>query len=348
MGRYWSGRIRMLLLVGLPCILCSLALGSMPRNITAVKLHIDRCSKEERKFGACVFDEAASTDFKIWVGVNMTLILFVLYYGVTHSISWFQCLKEHGCCDCDSCDCCCYCDCDCDCDCCESFDCYDACTDGCQDLDGFVYFYLMSIGLGYCALVDLICYFAMPFLVTVVSLGKWYRSSMSPVVFVLGQYSGYASLCMGVAWILTLTVCLPCVTSRNKCVRSLAPVLGTSLSFGLIFVIIAASSQKTMEKLKVAHHFEKYQLMTSGLILAFTNVVCYLLTYLIELRRKHIQESNEQFYDLDDEYTPQSSFSNVTQSGSYAYELTRSPAEVTDPYDGSTLTVSRAQLSTFV
>lgn len=322
MGRYWSGRIRMLLLVGLPCIVYSLALGFVPRNIAAVKMHLDRCNKKEKSFGACIFDKAASTDFKMWVGVNMALILLVLYYGVTHSISWCQCLEEHDGCD--------------------------ACTDGCQDLDGFVYFYLMSIGLGYCALVDLICYFAMPFLVTVVSLGKWYRSSMSPVVFVLGQYSGYASLCMGVAWILTLTVCLPCVTSRNKCVRSLAPVLGTSLSFGLIFVIIAASSQKTMEKLKVAHHFEKYQLMTSGLILAFTNVVCYLLTYLIELRRKSIQESNEQFDDSDDEYTPQSSFSNVTQSGSHAYELTRSPAEVADPYDGSTLTASRAQLSTFV
>ncbi|EFO60882.1 Hypothetical protein GLP15_4085 [Giardia lamblia P15] len=336
MGRYWSGRIRMLLLVGLPCIAYSLALGSVPRNIAAVKMHIDRCGREKRKFSACVFDKAASTDFKLWVGVNATLALLVLYYGVTHSISWYQCLGDRDCCDHDGCDCC------------ESFDCYDACADGCQDLDGFVYFYLVSIGLGYCALVDLICYLAMPFLVTIVSVGKWYRSSMSPVVFVLGQYSGYASLCIGVAWILTLTFCLPCVASRNKCTRSLAPVLGAGLSFGLIFIIIASDSQKAMKKLKVAFPFKRPQLMTSGLILAFTNAVCYLFTYLVELHGKRIQESNGQFDDSDDEYTLQSSFSTAGQPSFCAYESACSPTGVSDPRGDSVLAASRAQTSTFV
>lgn len=343
MGRYWSGRVKMLLLVGVPCIICSLVLGSMPRNIVAIKMRIDHCNKEKMKLNACIFDKTASSEFKIWFGVNVALLIITLYYGITHSINFGRCLSENGCCEHDGCG-----NYDNNCDCCESFDCYDACSDGCQYLDGFIYFYLISIGLGYYTLVDLVCYTAAPFLVTVTSAQNLNNPSMSPVVFTLGQYSGYASLCIGIMWILTLTVCLPCATSQNSCVRALVPVFGAGISFGLILIVIAADSQKAMEKLKINPPFEKSKVMTCGLILAFTNVICYLIIYFFELRRKHIQENNEQFDDSDYEYDLQNSLSYVTGSNSYAFESTHSPAEANVSHGESALTTSRTQISTFV
>lgn len=80
-----------------------------------------------------MFDKAATADFKMWLGVNASLIILTLYCGVTHSISFIQCLGDRGCCnDCDGCD-----DCDRCHDCCQTFDCYDTCSGVCQDLSGF-------------------------------------------------------------------------------------------------------------------------------------------------------------------------------------------------------------------
>lgn len=339
MSRYWSGRVKMLLFVGIPCIICSLVLGTMPRNIVAVKIHIDQCNKNNTKPGVCMFDKAASTEFKMWLGVNITLIILTLYYGITHSINFIRCIKDHGNCNESN-------GCDSTCTCCQNFDCYDVCSDVCQSLNGFVYFYLISIGVGYYSLVDLICYIATPFFVT--AGGQKNNSSMSRVVFVLGQYSGYASLCIGIAWIITLTALLPCITSKNRCIKSLPPIFGAAISFGLIFIIITTSSKTTMKKLNIAHAFKNSELMVPGLILGFTNALCYLVIYFIELNGKSIQENNELFDDSDSDYTPRTSLSNMEKNRSYAFEPAHSFTEMTNTYNDSDLQTSRMQLSTCI
>ena len=234
MGGYWTGHTKILLLVGIPCIVTTYTIAVVPRDV----YYVASALNSNYNFGdAFRYNPAVRT----WLGTVVLQSLLILYFIVSHIM---LCCKSN------------------------------------RGRNIIIYCYLSSIGAGYCALVDL--FFC---LLTVCSLFKIKSFSL----LLIGNLSKYASLSVGVAWLFTVTAGALLLNTESTCLRALAPIAGSLISFGLSLFIVLISGSGYFEVYPASHY------LTAGFSLAFTSLACYLLSYSAEFQKKKILHGYDVF-----------------------------------------------------
>ena len=234
MGGYWTGHTKILLLVGIPCIVTTYTIAVVPCNILTVTgiLNSDYSFSDVLEH---------YYDARAWLGIVVVQSLLILYFIVSHIM---LCCKSN------------------------------------KGRNIIIYCYLSSIGAGYCALVDL--FFC---LLTVFGLLKLESSSL----LLIGNLSKYASLSVGVAWLFTVTAGALLLNTESTCLRALAPVTGSLISFGLsLFIVLITGAGYSMT------YLAPYYLI-AGFVLAFTSLACYLVSYFAEFQKKKILHGYDVF-----------------------------------------------------
>ncbi|KWX15496.1 hypothetical protein QR46_0480 [Giardia duodenalis assemblage B] len=234
MGGYWTGHTKILLLVGIPCIVTTYTIAVVPCNILYVIAMLD----SHYSFGSMLRYEF---DVRTWLGTMIIYSLLILYFIVSHIM---LCCKSN------------------------------------RGRNIIIYCYLSSIGAGYCALVDLFfCLFA--------TFGFVKLESSS--LLLIGQLYKYASLSVGVAWLFTVTAGALLLNTESTCLRVLAPVAGSLISFGLSLFIVLVTD---------AGYYWRYltsDYLLAGFVLAFTSLACYLVSYFAEFQKKKILHGYDVF-----------------------------------------------------
>lgn len=234
MGGYWTGHTKILLLVGIPCIVTTYTIAVVPCNIVTVTgiLNSDYSFSDalERYY-----------DVRAWLGIVIIYSLLTLYFIVSHIM---LCCKSN------------------------------------KGRNIIIYCYLSSIGSGYCALVDL--FFC---LLTVFGLIKL----NSPPLMLMGQLYKYASLSVGVAWLFTVTAGALLLNTESTCLRVLAPIIGSLISFGLSLFIVLVTGAGYYDPSTTPHF------LTAGFSLAFISLACYLVSYFAEFQKKKILHGYDVF-----------------------------------------------------
>lgn len=176
MSRYWTGTTKILLLVGIPCIISTYTIAVIPRNLYWVS---DRLNLGSGVGWKSYFSE--------WCGTIVTLSILVFYSLVSHILY---------CCKC------------------------------CKSSTAIIYCYLVSIGVGYCAFVDLF------FCILAPSIFSSYDPAFVYIV-TIGDFSKYAMLSVGIAWLFTVTAGALLLNTESICLQVLTPMIGSLISFGL-------------------------------------------------------------------------------------------------------------------
>lgn len=234
MGGYWTGHTKILLLVGIPCIVTTYTIAVVPRNVYYVASALNSNYNFDEEFR---YNPAMRT----WLGTVVVQSLLILYFIVSHIM---LCCKSN------------------------------------KGRNIIIYCYLSSIGAGYCALVDLFsCLLA----------GFGLFKINSPSLLLIGNLSKYASLSVGVAWLFTVTAGALLLNTESTCLRALAPVAGSLISFGLSLFIVLISGAGYYDSSTIP------PFLTAGFSLAFTSLACYLVSYSAEFQKNRILHGYDVF-----------------------------------------------------
>ncbi|EFO64920.1 Hypothetical protein GLP15_818 [Giardia lamblia P15] len=234
MTRYWTGTTKILLLVGIPCIVTTYTIAVIPRDINLIV----RALTDNNGFSSWLL---YYSDVRAWLGTVLVLAILILYSLVSHILYCCKCSKSQN---------------------------------------VIIYCYLASIGTGYCASVDLFfCLFT--------TFGSSKIISYSLVL--LGDLSRYATLSVGIAWFFTVTVGPLLLNTGSICLKTLTPIIGSLISFGLPLFIVLINGAGLYST------YTTSQYLIAGFILAFLGLVCYLLGYFVEFQKKKILSKYDAF-----------------------------------------------------
>lgn len=89
MSRYWSGNTKILLLIGVPCIITTYTIAVVPRNLYVVGGLLHNSSGFDWMLDS-------SPDFRAWFGVVIVLSLLVIYFIVAHILFCCKCSKNRN------------------------------------------------------------------------------------------------------------------------------------------------------------------------------------------------------------------------------------------------------------